>query len=376
MKKVKILHCGDFHFDTPFKELSGSIAEQRKEDLRETFGRVIQTAKDEKVNLLLISGDFFDNDRVMKTTLDYLIRKFEEIPHIRVFISPGNHDPYTYKSYYRLIRWPSNVHIFDTNLKGIWIPEYNTCVYGIGFSKKYERKSLIEGFHVENKELVNIMVLHGDMVSEGQGSDYNPIARGTIESSGLDYLALGHRHSFSGVTKLGATSWSYCGNPEGRAFDELGSKGVVVGTVEKGRCELSFREICKRKYMVAKVDVEGVGTYEEIVERIREQITDPERERNLYKIILTGEIGEGFSIHREVLQDKLHGDFYYIKLVDETTFAVDYESLAREFSLKGIFVRNMKEKIDRASNEEERKRLICALKLGMKALGTGEVRVE
>lgn len=376
MGKIKILHCADFHFDTPFRELAGAAAEKRKEDLRETFGRVIQIAKEEEVDVMLISGDFFDNERVMKTTLDHIIKKFEEISNVRVFISPGNHDPYTPKSYYHLVQWPENVHIFDSHATGIAIPDLNLWVYGAGFSKFHEKQALLQGFQVEDRTMMNIMVLHGEVVSEGQGSDYNPITQKSISESGLDYLALGHKHSFSGIMKAGETFWAYSGNPEGRGFDETGSKGVLLGTLEKGRCDLYFQEICKRRYMTVKVDIEGLDTYEEITEKIKEQVIDPERAENLYKIILTGEIKEDFTIHTEVLREKLSSTFYSVKLVDETTPELDYEGLANEFSLRGIFIRNMLEKLEEMPDEEGKKQIKRALKLGIQALGTGEVIIE
>lgn len=376
MQKIKILHCGDFHFDTPFFGLTAAEAEKRKEDLRETFGRIVSVAKEEETELLLISGDFFDSEKVMKTTLEYIIKKLEEIPQIRVFISPGNHDPYTYKSYYRLIPWPDNVHIFTSKLESVWIPELNTCVYGIGFSKNHEKKPLLEGFQPENPQCINIMVLHGEVVSGEQNSDYNPISIEHIEKSQLDYLALGHRHSFSGINKAGSTYWSYSGNPEGRGFDELGAKGIILGEMSKGACNLNFREICKRKYYEQVVNIQGVATYEEIVEKIDEQIMDRDRRRNLYKLILQGELSEGFVLHSAVIAEKLENCFYFLKIVDDTEDYVDYEALSDSFSLKGVFVRIMGEKIRKAASLEEKRRLEFALKAGLRALRDGEVTLE
>ena len=376
MQKIRILHCGDFHFDTPFYGLTTGEAEKRKEDLRETFGRIVSIAKEEKMDILLISGDFFDSEKVTKTTLEYIIKKFGEIPQIRVFISPGNHDPYTYKSYYRLIQWPANVHIFSSKLEGIWIPELDTCVYGLGFSKNHEKKPLIEGFQPENPYCINIMVAHGEVVSREQSSDYNPISIENIEQSQLDYLALGHKHSFSGINKSGSTYWSYSGNPEGRGFDELGSKGIVLGEIGKGYCNLSFREVCKRRFYEQYIDVQGAATYEEIVERIQTQVVDPDRGRNLYKLILQGALSEGFVLHPAVIAEKLEDVFYFLKIVDDTEEYVDYDQLSDSFSLKGVFVRTMRERLSKAAGPEEKKRLELALKAGLRALRDGEVTLE
>ena len=99
MHTVKILHCGDLHFDTPFQGFTPIEAEKRKEDLRETFGRIIEIVKNREIPILLMSGDIFDNEGVTKMTMEYIGKKFKEIPDTRVFISPGNHDHYSTKSF-------------------------------------------------------------------------------------------------------------------------------------------------------------------------------------------------------------------------------------------------------------------------------------
>lgn len=370
MKKVKILHCGDLHFDTPFCQLSSIESEKRKEDLRETFGRIIGLVKEEKIPILLISGDLFDNERVMKTTLDYMIKKFNEIKDTRVLISPGNHDPHGSKSFYTMMKWPQNVHIFGPNIEKVSIGELNTCIYGIGFSRNHEKRSLIEKFSVEDDEAINIMVLHGQVVSKGQDSDYNPITIEDIQKSKLDYLALGHCHGHNGIVRDGNTFWSYSGNPEGRGFDELGPKGVIIGEVGKGYNNLHFKRICKRQYIEVKIDITGARTYEEIVEMINKEIMDGGK--NLYKIILTGEIPEGFNINISIIKEKLK-TFYFIKIIDETRIGIDYTSLENTYSLKGIFIKNIRKKIEKAKDIDEKKQLERALKIGLNALDGGIV---
>ncbi len=376
MKAIKILHCADMHFDTPFTELSHIQAEKRKEELKETFSKMIALAKEENVLLFLISGDLFDNDRVRKSTLEYLVRKFQEIPHIHVFISPGNHDPYHTKSFYHIVRWPDNVHIFKEGIDKICFPEQELCVYGAAFSQAHQKSSLLKNFRVEDPNKINIMVLHGDVVSAGQESEYNPIAIEEIRKSGLDYLALGHRHRYSGIEKEGDTFWSYSGNPEGRGFDETGSKGVLIGEVGKDWCDLEFREICKRKYFEVGIDISNARTYEEVIHAIRKGLSDHQIDENLYKIRLVGEVEEDFRIYPKILEDNLSKEFFFIKIRDFTQVKVDYHALADIFSLKGIFVREMMKKIEKETEEEKKKVLEEALKIGIHALDGREGYIE
>ncbi|MFZ5968032.1 MAG: metallophosphoesterase family protein [Bacillota bacterium] len=375
MRPIKILHCGDMHFDTPFSGLSPKDAEKRKEDLRETFGKIIGLVKEEAVELLLISGDLFDSSNITKTTIDYILEKLKEVPDVHVFISPGNHDPYTDKSYYKLIPWPPHVHIFSPTLEKIEIPQKKVWVYGTGFGDHYMPKALIEDFQIEEDDHIHIMVIHGDVVAQGQSSDYNPVTENTIRNSGLDYLALGHQHRHTGIKKAGKTFWSYPGNPEGRGFDELGPKGVLIGEVGKDYCNLRFVETCKRKYIEERIDISGAFTYEEISGRILQNIDLEEDHKHLYRIILTGEIHEEFNIHTHVIQEKLRDKLFWVSVKDETTVKMNEENLERDFSLKGVFVKKMREKIKHCTSDEERQKLEQALKIGIYALNDREAEI-
>ena len=41
MNKIKVLHCADLHFDTPFKELSKEVSDVSKNELLEVFKNII-----------------------------------------------------------------------------------------------------------------------------------------------------------------------------------------------------------------------------------------------------------------------------------------------------------------------------------------------
>jgi DNA repair protein SbcD/Mre11 len=387
MQKVKILHCADIHFDTPFGELQPDIAELRREELRQTFATIIKLAREEEVKLLLLCGDLFDSKSVTKTTLDFVIRKLGEIPEVRVFITPGNHDPYNGQSFYKLLSWPSNVHIFGPQLEAVSIEELNTIVYGAGFSSAHETSTIIKDIGLVEPNKINILAVHGDIVNGGQVSDYNAVNEEFIKNSSMDYIALGHRHSFSGINKVGKTYYAYSGCPEGRGFDELGPKGVIIGEICKYHLQLKFKELCIRKYIEAEVNISGVNNYEELELAVRERLglngTDnrlhralEEGQRNLHKIILTGELSEDFNLNSYVVQERLSKLFFYVRVVDKTETAVDLKSLENKHSLKGFYVKKMKERLANAQDEEERQSLRLALKFGLAALDGKEVRLE
>jgi DNA repair exonuclease SbcCD nuclease subunit len=58
-----------------------------------------------------------------------------------------------------------------------------------------------------------------------------------IEKSGLDYIALGHWHSFQDFSQ-GATAACYAGSPEPIDMDQKGAGNVVmIALQEKGKVD-------------------------------------------------------------------------------------------------------------------------------------------
>ena len=375
MKKVKIVHTADLHFDTPFNEVDDKQRAINKEELKEVFKNIINFCKEKQVDILLLAGDIFDNLTLNRETIYFLENVFNNIKETRVFISPGNHDPYNNNSFYKLIKWPENVYIFKDKLEKVYIKELETNVWGAAFNEKYVRESLIRGFSQNNKE-INIMAIHGEISSSSEGNEYNPITLKDIKESGMDYIALGHRHNFSGVLKEGNTFYSYSGCPQGRGFDETGDKGIIYGYVSKGAVELSFIKTCKRNYEEVYVDISNLFGYEEVIKKILDVIKEEDRKNNLYKIILKGEVSENFHIEEKVLKSKLVKDFYFCKVVDKTSIALDIKELSKGYSVKSIFVKNLLKKLQEAKTDEEKDIIKMALKIGVSSLSEAEVNID
>ena len=375
MRRVKIVHTADLHFDTPFNEVDEKQRLINKEELKEVFKNIINFCKEKHVDILLLAGDIFDNLTLSRETIHFIENIFNDIKETRVFISPGNHDPYDNNSFYKLIKWPENVYVFKGNLEKVYIEELKTNVWGAAFNGKYVRKSILKGFS-QNDEEINIMVIHGELSSSEEGNEYNPITLKNIRESGMDYIALGHRHNFSGVLKEGSTFYSYSGCPQGRGFDETGDKGIVYGYVAKGFAELSFIKTCKRNYEEVYVDISNLFGYEEIREKILDSIKENDRKNNLYKIILKGEVSEKFHIEEKIVKSKLLNDFYFCKVIDKTSIALDIKELSKGYSVKSIFVRKLVKKLKEAQTDEEREVIKMALKMGISSLSEDEVNMD
>ena len=108
---VKIVHAADFHLDSAFGALSAEQARQRRRESRELLTRLSNYVNQNGVDLVLLAGDLFDSDTTYRETLEALSEALGAM-RARVFIAPGNHDPYSAKSPYATLSWPENVHVF------------------------------------------------------------------------------------------------------------------------------------------------------------------------------------------------------------------------------------------------------------------------
>lgn len=104
---VRILHTADLHLDYGFTPglLPYNRIKDRRRDLLETFDRIIGIAKDERAELLLISGDLFEHRYIQTSTVNYVNQKLKGLSETYVFILPGNHDPYHLIHYYKSYPW-------------------------------------------------------------------------------------------------------------------------------------------------------------------------------------------------------------------------------------------------------------------------------
>ena len=193
-ENMKFVHIADMHFDSPLTTLSdkGNLGEQRRIEQRKIFKKVIEYIKENNIEYLFISGDLYEHKYIRKSTIEYINNLFKEIENTKIFISPGNHDPFIKNSYYNKFNWNSNVKIFTSKIERIEEKEFD--LYAYGFEDFSMPKSYIEDIEIFNKNKINILLTHSSLDGAGQEKEYNPITKKTLKESEFDYIALGHIH--------------------------------------------------------------------------------------------------------------------------------------------------------------------------------------
>ena len=233
---MRFVHMADIHFDSPFTVLASKkeLSNIRRLEQRETFKKAIEYIKKEKIPFLFISGDLYEQEYIRESTIEYINNLFKTIPETKIFISPGNHDPFLNNSFYNTFNWNKNVTIFNEDIKKIELEEAD--IYGYGFSDFYCTNSKVDEIKIENKDKLNILITHGALdASKTLDMQYNPINSVKLRKIGFDYVALGHIHKSNYNTN--EDNFIYPGSLISFGFDEIGEHGILDIKINKNNSE-------------------------------------------------------------------------------------------------------------------------------------------
>lgn len=355
---MRILHAADLHLDSAFAGLAEEKAALLRQESRDILRRMVDWANDHAVDVMLLSGDLFDSDRMYSQTARTLAQALARFRG-RIFLSPGNHDFYAPGSGYDAVDWPENVHIFASRRpQTVLLRSLNASVTGAAFTSAEEWEPFDGASFSGGDAPIRLGVLHGE-VTRGE-SKYRAIPPAEIEKTNLTYLALGHVHRCAGVQRAGNTAYAYPGCLPGRGFDETGDKGFLYGEITPEKVELEFIPFAPRRYQSVTADI----TDRDPADAVR-QALDPDCGQDICRVLLTGSRRENFSL--SALTSELSGLCAALELTDETYPEEDVWARCGEDSLRGLFLQNLRARYDGA-DEGEKRQLLQAARFGLAAL--------
>ncbi len=366
---IRILHCADLHLDSPMSALDITKSEVRRNELRAAFTSLTLSAKMSDADFLIIAGDLFDCEYVSRDTVALIVKEFEAIPDCKIIIAPGNHDPYTSAGYYRRTEFPDNVYIFDSpEVKFFDFPEKNTTVYGYAFTEEHLEINPLEGFAVADPSRINILAAHADL--DAVDSNYCPATSRSIGECGFDYVALGHRHTYTEPVPVGNGFVSYSGCLEGRGFDECGVKGAVLVGIEKDgslKFGSKFVRLCKRIYASDTLNISGARSNADAASMISTHVSEKHYGDDIaLRLHLVGEVSGDFRLSPTLLKEQFPS-FFIFEIIDETVPLLDGDRLRDDPTLKGAFYRSL-EPMLKGDDEARRECAALALRCGLAAL--------
>lgn len=357
---MKLIHCADLHLDARMESgLPKEKAAERRLELLHTFTKMVEQAEEQGVESILLCGDLFDARTISVRARNCVLDAIRQHPGVVFYYLQGNHDQNSFLD--GLEQLPENLRTFGSG----WTMyrQGQVTIAGVEITGQ-NTDQILEQLFLDDSE-ANIVMLHGMATEYGGGKSGDEISLRKLRSRGIDYLALGHIHSYRKEELDERGTWCYCGCLEGRGFDECGEKGYVLLEAENGKINSRFVPFAQRTLHEVCADISGCMTQEEIQRAVREAVAAIPRE-DMVKIVLTGEVALDAEKDADWLCKWLENDYYFLKVKDETKLMIHPEDYQYDVSLKGEFVRLV---LAARMTEEEKEQV---LRLGIRALSGEE----
>lgn len=343
---MKILHTADLHLCSKITaSLDPEKTAIRRAEVLSAFLSMTEYAKNNGVRAFLICGDLFDEgERVVRSTLKTVLRACRDLPEIDFYVISGNHDAGDFSKTW--IDVPSNVHFFEGEGFTTYQLEDGVCISGAQINE-VDNRALAQSLCLDFDK-TNIVMLHGQMERSG-----NVLCKKMFADKGIDYLALGHIHSFKSERLDKRGSWCYSGCPAGRGFDECGEKGFSLINIENGT--LSFEFVKLEGRVIHDITVQK-NDDEELLNTVLSACAHA-NSRDIVSVTLVGEYDEDDIPDTSVIKVRLASEFWYARVQNKMSVRADIEKYQNVISLKGEFLRTVQDA--KLTKEQKREIIAC-----------------
>lgn len=323
---MKFIHIADVHLGMkPDNNLPWSEIRQR--EIKETFLKVLDTCNEEGIDFLLIAGDLFHKQPLLRE-LKEINYAFSKLTSTKVVMIAGNHDFISERSHYTGFLWCEQVYMLDQQeMDRIYFPSFQLQVYGFSYHQRDITTQRYRDVFPEEKERINILLAHG-------GDEKNiPIDKNNLAKLGFDYVALGHIHK----PEVLSQKIAYAGSLEPLDKNETGKHGFILGEITEGRKEvrIQFVPFAKREYIHLEIEINQEMTNGEIADYVKSKI-ESLGDHNIYKIIVRGMKDPDITLEER----PIYALGNVIQVVDKTIPDYDFSELyyKNKDNLMGMYI--------------------------------------
>ena len=360
---MKLLHSADLHLDAKMETgLSAAAARERRVELLITFSRLVELALEQKADAMLLCGDVFDTARVSEKTRRFVGDTVAAHPQLTFLYVAGNHDA-DVPPLFPGDTAPDNWFAFPDDgwasvTLGDRVQISGTCAL--------TSPGIFDRLPSAPADCFHVVMLHGEVVrGEEIGADRIPLK--LLQNRGIDYLALGHEHAVRVETLDRRGLWAYAGCPEGRGFDECGTKGcLLLDTDAPIESRITFIPTGKRTLHEIPVKIEDCAGFSDVLEAVKQALQGLPPE-DMVKVVLTGNVPPELPRDTLHIRQWLKDRFYLCRVKDECRLAIRPEEYQYDVSLKGEFIRTV---LASRMSEQQKQRTI---EYGLRALRGEEV---
>lgn len=279
---MKIIHLSDTHLGYSEGSKTDEVGVNlRESDVYMAFTKVVDKISEIKPDLIIHSGDLFDNPRPTNRAINFVLKEIKRISKLEIpfVIISGNHSTPRVRASNSIFE---SFTLFD-NIYPVYGLKYEEIkLNGISIHclphmlTEQEMQKSFGDLKPNPKSNINIVVAHAGIAAEEQYKmgefneqviPYSSLAK----KPDFDYIALGHYHK---NIKLADNAY-YSGSIERFSFDDAGQdKGFLVIDINRDRHNINFVPIAIRGMIsIGPIDCADL-TPREITEKVEKNSKD------------------------------------------------------------------------------------------------------
>ncbi len=365
---VKILHTADWQIGMRAKHVGAGGAQVRAQRILTAKG-LAAVAREHAVDAVFVAGDVFEDNAVERADVQRVIDACAGFG-VPTYVLPGNHDPLTTGSVWEHGSWASatNVHVLRSSEPLAMAP--GVTLYPCPALTKMSSADPTAWIADRSADGTRIGIAHGTVMNALVAEDCFPIRPDAASATGLDYLALGHWHSFAPYEgNATGARMAYSGTHETTKFGERDSGNVLIVDIP-GRGERPHLTRIPTGALHWHQLVYDLGSSIDIEQVLHELDALPNPQRALLDIRLTGIIHPAKLKHVDLMRDKIAARFSVFGRVDDSKLVLAPEDDAWDDALPAGLLRDVARAIRDEGSEGAAKALMLLYRY---SLESGEV---
>jgi len=295
---LKIIHSSDLHLNRNCPERT------------EALDRILEAARKEKAEAVLIAGDFFDSKADSDFFRPALRQKFSGLG-FKVYLIPGNHD---YGSFEGDLFFGNQLQVLNKKPFEV-VDFYQIRVVAVPYFNQKFNQYALEIAKAKAKDRLNILLVHcsvdAPFISEDefgpeQGEGYLPVSSRVLAELDFDYILAGHYHSRFLMHNISDTcTLVYPGSPVSVTRKEKGPRAVALLDTENKK-RVSSVTLETRYYDLLKFVLEPEKE-EQVLARLKDEIGSYHPSYACLEVILEGFTSLGEKTLKEKIERVLSG---------------------------------------------------------------------
>jgi len=280
---MKIIHFSDTHlgYSEGTKTDTETGINLREADIYRAFSRVVDYIAQLKPDLIVHSGDLFDNPRPSNRTINFALKEIKRISKLDIpfVLISGNHSTPRVRTSGSIFE---SFALFD-NIRPVYGLDYQQInINGIAIHclphmlTEQEMQRAFNNLKPNPRSDANIIVAHAGITAQTQYKmgEFNEqiVPFSTLaKKRNFDYIALGHYHR---NVKLADNAY-YAGSTERFSFDDAAQdKGFLLVNLDKGNPDAKFMPLDIREmFLIEPIDCADL-TVHKIIKTLEKRINN------------------------------------------------------------------------------------------------------